>query len=41
MSYALNFTMNGYKASSYPRKVFRERLQDDKWKVVLQWAVNN
>jgi beta-lactamase regulating signal transducer with metallopeptidase domain/DNA gyrase inhibitor GyrI len=41
MSYALNFTMNGYKASGYPRKVFREQLPDNKWKVELQWAVNN
>jgi effector-binding domain-containing protein len=40
-SYALNFTMNGYRAAAYPRKVFRERLDRDKWKVELQWAVNN
>jgi beta-lactamase regulating signal transducer with metallopeptidase domain/effector-binding domain-containing protein len=41
MSYVLNFTMNGYRATGYPRKIFRERLDEDKWKVELQWAVNN
>jgi hypothetical protein len=39
-SYSLNFTMNGYTASGYPRKVMRERQPDGAWKVELQWAVN-
>ena len=39
ISYTLNFVMNGYTINGYPRKVFRERLDGDRWKVELQWAV--
>jgi beta-lactamase regulating signal transducer with metallopeptidase domain/DNA gyrase inhibitor GyrI len=40
-SYVLNFTMNGYKVSGLPRKIFRERLADGQWKLELQWPVRN
>ncbi|MBN2201244.1 hypothetical protein JW777_04755 [bacterium] len=38
-SYMLNLTANGYFLSGYPRKVFREKLSDRKWKVELEWGV--
>jgi beta-lactamase regulating signal transducer with metallopeptidase domain/DNA gyrase inhibitor GyrI len=39
ISYTLNFVMNGYTVNGYPRKVLREKLAENKWKVELQWAV--
>jgi beta-lactamase regulating signal transducer with metallopeptidase domain/DNA gyrase inhibitor GyrI len=39
-SYSLNFTMNGYAATGYPRKAMRERQADGSWKVELLWGVN-
>lgn len=38
-SYMLNLTSNGYFLSGYPRKVFRQKLADGKWKVELEWGV--
>ncbi|HEX9934301.1 MAG TPA: GyrI-like domain-containing protein, partial [bacterium] len=38
-SYALNFTMSGYQASGYPRKVLLNQIQNDRWKLELQWPV--
>ncbi|MDM7926366.1 MAG: M56 family metallopeptidase, partial [bacterium] len=38
-SYMLNLTANGYFLSGYPRKVFREKLPDGKWRVELEWGV--
>lgn len=38
-SYMLNLTSNGYFLSGYPRKVFREKLPDGKWRVELEWGV--
>ena len=39
ISYAANFTMNGYLANGMPQKVLREKLDDKDWKVELQWPV--
>ncbi|MBN1892886.1 hypothetical protein JW906_00245 [bacterium] len=41
VSYILNYIMNGYKAVGLPRKVFRERLSGNDWKVELQVPVQH
>jgi hypothetical protein len=39
-SYALSYTMSGYMAAGYPRKVLQEQLPGNKWRVELQWPVS-
>jgi beta-lactamase regulating signal transducer with metallopeptidase domain/effector-binding domain-containing protein len=39
LSYELNFTMNGYQVSGYPREVFRKKISGNQWRIELQWPV--